>query len=103
MKFKASHTKVGNSSFCICLFLQSSCWTNTSTANHDGRIAPQVCTVFCSAILVCLLLTCSTPGQTVVDAQQSLPPYGSFSGSNFDIVSLQNGNLHISIPVVSAK
>jgi RHS repeat-associated protein len=32
--------------------------------------------------------------------QAGLPPNVSFSGSNFDQVSYQNGNLHISIPIV---
>jgi hypothetical protein len=31
----------------------------------------------------------------------NLPPFGSYSGSDFDIVSLQNGNLHISIPILN--
>jgi len=34
------------------------------------------------------------------DGDQNLPPFGSFTGSDFDIVSLQNGNLHISIPLI---
>lgn len=33
--------------------------------------------------------------------QQGLPPFGSFHGSNFDNVSLNNGNLHIEIPSLS--
>ena len=35
--------------------------------------------------------------------QTGLPPFGTFHGSNFDAVSMQNGNLHIEIPLVSAK
>src|SRR6266567_7140718 len=33
--------------------------------------------------------------------QVGVPPFGTFSGSNFDVVSFQNGNLHISIPIQS--
>lgn len=39
-------------------------------------------------------------GQAVYGGNNNLPPFGGFSGSDFDIVSLQNGNLHISIPIL---
>lgn len=39
--------------------------------------------------------------QTTYDGNNNLPPFGSFSGGDFDIVSLQNGNLHISIPILT--
>jgi RHS repeat-associated protein len=39
--------------------------------------------------------------QPLDDFSQTLPPFGSFSGSDFDIVSLQNGNLHLSIPMIN--
>ncbi|MGB9463515.1 MAG: hypothetical protein WBR10_00240, partial [Candidatus Acidiferrum sp.] len=39
--------------------------------------------------------------QAVSDGNQNLPAFGSFSGSDFDIVSLQNGNLHLHIPLGS--
>jgi hypothetical protein len=32
-----------------------------------------------------------------------LPPFGSFHGIDFDTVNLQNGNLHIEIPILSVK
>ncbi len=32
-------------------------------------------------------------------SETGLPPFGSFHGSNFDVVSLENGNLHIEIPI----
>jgi RHS repeat-associated protein len=52
-----------------------------------------------------LALICSVPlharAQVVYDGNQTLPPYGGFSGGQFDIVSLQNGNLHLHIPVGS--
>lgn len=35
------------------------------------------------------------------DGSNNLPPFGGFSGNDFDIVSLQNGNLHISVPILS--
>lgn len=40
--------------------------------------------------------------QMVNDGNQlGLPPQGTFSGSDFDLVSFQNGNLHITIPIQS--
>ena len=30
-----------------------------------------------------------------------LPPFGSFHGSDFDSILLQNGNLHVQIPILS--
>ena len=43
----------------------------------------------------------SSRAQAVSDGNQNLPAFGSFSGSDFDIVSLQNGNLHLHIPLGS--
>jgi hypothetical protein len=31
-------------------------------------------------------------------SETGLPPFGSFNGSNFDLVSLKSGNLHVEIP-----
>jgi len=39
----------------------------------------------------------------VSDATQNLPPFGSFAGGDLDVVSLQNGNLHVSISVLNVK
>jgi RHS repeat-associated protein len=44
-----------------------------------------------------------TSAQVPVDAVQTLPPFGGFTGSDFDIVALQNGNLHMSIPLVDVS
>jgi RHS repeat-associated protein len=49
------------------------------------------------------LTTTTTLAQQPGDGDQNLPPFGSFSGSDFDIVSLQNGNLHISIPLIDVS
>jgi RHS repeat-associated protein len=52
---------------------------------------------------------CSTPlvphagAQQLFDGNQNLPPFGSFTGSDFDTVGLQNGNLHLHIPIASWK
>jgi hypothetical protein len=35
--------------------------------------------------------------------ESGLPPYGSFHGSDFDQINLQNGNLHLEIPMFSVK
>jgi hypothetical protein len=39
--------------------------------------------------------------QLTYDGNNNLPPFGSFGTTGFDTVSLQNGNLHISIPIVT--
>ncbi len=49
-------------------------------------------------IALTLVFAESSRSQTAYDGNQPLPPFGSFSGSDFDTVSLQNGNLHIRIP-----
>ena len=41
--------------------------------------------------------------QVLYDNNQNLLPFGGFSAGEFDTVSLQNGNLHISIPIVTLK
>src|SRR5260370_6851564 len=51
--------------------------------------------------LVVLSLARGARAQQLYDGNQNLPPFGSFHGSDFDIVSLQNGNLHLRIPVLS--
>jgi RHS repeat-associated protein len=51
-------------------------------------------------LLLPCLLSNLTAQQTIYDGNNNLPPFGSFHGSDFDLVSLQNGNLHISIPVL---
>lgn len=55
------------------------------------------------AVCVIWALACSCACQTLFDGNQNLPPYGGFSGGQFDTVSLQNGNLHLHIPVGSWK
>lgn len=54
------------------------------------RLVPSIC--FC----LIPLLGASTYGQT---SETGLPPFGSFQGGKFDLVSLENGNLHIEIPI----
>ncbi|HEV2194465.1 MAG TPA: hypothetical protein VGR55_02735 [Candidatus Acidoferrum sp.] len=47
-----------------------------------------------------ILLTSSCAlAQLLYDGNNNLPPFGGFSGSDFDTVSLQNGNLHLHIPL----
>lgn len=48
-----------------------------------------------------LILAPHSGAQQVYDGNQNLPPFGGFSGSDFDIVSLQNGNLHLHVPLGS--
>lgn len=51
--------------------------------------------------LVVLSLASGARAQQPYDGNQNLPPFGSFHGSDFDIVSLQNGSLHLGIPVLT--
>src|SRR5258708_338371 len=55
----------------------------------------------CSVSSFALLLLAGAPlhAQAVNDGNATgFPPFRSFHGSDFDLVSLQNGNLHIDIP-----
>jgi len=52
------------------------------------------------ALVLLLVASVAAFGQVVYDGNNNLPPFGSFSGSDFDVVSLQNGNLHIHIPIL---
>lgn len=54
-----------------------------------------------SAILLLAAVPVPTSAQQLYDGNQNLPPFGSFTGSDFDIISLQNGNLHFKIPILS--
>lgn len=59
-------------------------------------------------LTLCGFLLLSLPadlrGQQVYEgSQQGFPPFGSFHGSDFDTVSLQNGSLHIEIPILSVR
>ncbi len=53
------------------------------------------------SVLVVLSLASGASAQQLYDGNQNLPPFGSFHGSDFDIVSLQNGSLHLRIPVLT--
>lgn len=55
------------------------------------------------AIISLVLLSFNPLRAQISDATQNLPPFGSFAGGNLDTVSLQNGNLHVSIPVLTVK
>ncbi len=58
--------------------------------------------LLCSLIVLASCLSarrCSA--QLVYDGNNNIPPFGSFAGSDFDLVSLQTGNLHIHIPIGS--
>jgi len=71
--------------------LQPACKRSSYIFSLIGKIAAS------AAIVLCLASACRA--QMAYDGNQNLPPFGSFSGSDFDIVSLQNGNLHLHIPV----
>jgi hypothetical protein len=50
--------------------------------------------------LLVVLAATSLLAQT---SETGLPPYGAFHGSETDVVSLENGNLHIEIPIHSVR
>jgi RHS repeat-associated protein len=53
------------------------------------------------AFSLALLSSLDTIAQVNDGTQIGYPPFGTFSGSDFDQVAFQNGNLHISIPIQS--
>lgn len=57
----------------------------------------------CLCLSIMLFLCLSSNAQQLYDGNQNLPPFGSFTGSDFDVVSLQNGNIHIAIPLLTVK
>ncbi|GAC1633921.1 MAG: hypothetical protein NVS9B14_09310 [Candidatus Acidiferrum sp.] len=54
-----------------------------------------------SVLPLVLALAPSSRAQLLYEGNQSIPPWGGFSGSDFDVVSLQNGNLRLKVPVGS--
>jgi hypothetical protein len=64
-----------------------------------------VCVPLIRTAFIFSLVLLSSPAiaqKAVSDSNQvGYPPFGTFSGSNFDQVAFQNGNLHISIPIQS--
>jgi hypothetical protein len=54
---------------------------------------------FVASLLMLFSIPLNLLAQELYDGNQNLPPFGSFSGSDFDVVALQNGNLHIKIPL----
>ncbi len=66
----------------------------------------RACLVLCVSLLtlsIFFLASCPVQAQAVYDGNQNMPAFGGFSGSDFDIASLQNGNLHLHIPLGSWK
>src|SRR6266581_1626365 len=59
--------------------------------------------LFLFALLFLLesIIPLRTSAQQLYDGNTNLPPFGSYHGSDFDIVSVQNGNLHIKIPIIT--
>ncbi len=57
------------------------------------------------AAIALFLLLCPMPlmAQLSTSEERGLPANSAFSGGDIDSVNLQNGNLHISIPIFSAK
>ena len=58
---------------------------------------------FCCVLALVFSIVPLGHGQVLFDGNQNLPPYGGFSTGDFDTVSLQNGNLHLHIPIGSWK
>jgi hypothetical protein len=55
------------------------------------------------ALLLLLCCACCNASPQAVNSgnQTGLPVFGSFSGSQIDSVSLENGSLHIELPIVA--
>src|SRR5579863_5267771 len=70
-------------------------------ARFDGGMPSLVLVTRALASLVLVVFLPFAGAQQQSDGSNNLPAFGSFSGSDFDIVSLQNGNVHISIPILS--
>jgi hypothetical protein len=70
---------------------------------HKISSAPRFSAVMhvLAALSLATLSLSLASAQSQSDGTNNLPAFGSFSGSDFDIVSLQNGNLHISIPILN--
>jgi RHS repeat-associated protein len=49
--------------------------------------------------LLSFLTLCFSSVAPAQSSETGLPPFGSFHGSNFDVVSLKSGNLHVEIPL----
>src|SRR5262249_48533158 len=74
---------------------RSSCASTLRATNNSEVPMPMYTRLRPLFALIFFLIAASvTPGQVVFDGNQNLPPFGGFSGSDLDIVSLQNGNLH---------
>ncbi len=58
---------------------------------------------FLSLVAISLLPTLAAAQEVNNGNQTGFPVWGSFHGSAMDNVSLSNGNLHIEIPILSAK
>lgn len=52
---------------------------------------------------VLLFSLASAAAQQIADVDNNLPPFGGYSGTQFDLVALQNGNVHITIPILSVE
>ena len=61
--------------------------------------------VTCLAVTLTFALTQRSSAQetTVYEGNQNLPMWGGFSGGDIDTVSLQNGGVHLHIPIASWK
>ncbi len=56
------------------------------------------------SVLTLLVLPAPTSAQQVnAGTEAGLPPNGIFQGSDLDVVNLQNGNLHLTIPILSVQ
>lgn len=79
-------------------------WSRAVLRKNLGKCSSGTWAAASKAAIVCLFFVLSVSSaysQYLYDGNNNLPPFGSFSGSDFDVVSLQNGNLHIRIPILT--
>jgi hypothetical protein len=75
--------------------------SSVSSASRRSKKYFKITILFCVAFLFATMVSPRASAQVLYDGNNNLPPFGSYSGGDFDTVSLQNGNLHISIPVLT--
>lgn len=75
------------------------------TTNRDSLLAggPRRGFLMILALLAVMLSAGPTIAQDVYQGNNNLPPWGGFSGGGIDTISLQNGNVHLHIPLGSWK
>ena len=65
------------------------------------RFSARNCWLLPSTLVGFILLTCLSQSALGQQSETGIPPFGTFQGGGVDLVSLENGNPHIEIPILS--